>query len=177
MMANSSTSRRRASDGRDSRTARKSAEIKRKVSENLSDAREEAKDDLDDMVRAARDDVHDMASAAGDYAKGQKAQATEQIGGIAEAIERAATELASEGRDVAERYARDLTTGLNHLSRSAQSPSVDRAMNNVSRFGREHPIAFLGLAALSGFAISRFASASAQRLQRSSSGHEKDDGR
>src|SRR5690606_7775106 len=60
-------------------------------------------------------------------------------------------------------YARDAARGISGMSSAVRDRGVDDLMQNVQQFARTQPAAFLGVAALAGFAASRFAKASAHR--------------
>jgi hypothetical protein len=55
----------------------------------------------------------------------------------------------------------EASRGLAGLSRAMEGRSVGELVGNLAEFGRRNPAAFLGGAALAGFAVARLATASA----------------
>ncbi|MEZ5866295.1 MAG: hypothetical protein R3D25_20265 [Geminicoccaceae bacterium] len=55
---------------------------------------------------------------------------------------------------------REAANGLDELARSLHGRSVGEMVGDLSAFGRQNPVAFMGGAALVGFALGRFARAS-----------------
>lgn len=115
---------------------------------------------------AATDQLSQTAEAAKGYAEQQKSAAADGLGGVSQAVQRAAEELGNAPETAAiAGYARDLAGGLNRASETMRSSSVDELIEMGQDFGRRQPLAFLGAAALAGFAASRFIMASARRRQ------------
>lgn len=146
---------------------------------DLGTAAETAKSELDAVAQKAAAEVSNLKQQAGaqikdatEKAKGfaseQKDFAAGQITGVATAIDRVADELETSEQPMIARYARDLASGLNRFGDTVQNKDVDDLLGMAQSFGRSQPLAFLGAAALAGFVASRFALASAQRLQKTS---------
>ncbi|MGV3650302.1 MAG: hypothetical protein ACO1OK_02670 [Devosia sp.] len=137
-------------------------------------ATETARQDLDAIKDKAAEDVrairHEAEARIGDatekakgFAEDQKGLAAGQIEGVAQALSRVAEELEGDDKGAIARYARDIAGGAERLSSNLRDKDVDQLMTMAQDFGRRQPVAFLGAAALIGFAASRFALASAHR--------------
>lgn len=87
-----------------------------------------------------------------------KNNAAEEIGRTADALDTAASEV-DEG-SVQQQLLREAADGLTRISGSMKGKNLGDIVGDISQFGREHPAAFLGGAALAGFALARFARAS-----------------
>ncbi|HWA19854.1 MAG TPA: hypothetical protein VG757_12735 [Devosia sp.] len=137
---------------------------------------------LDEAKQAARnvaDEATEQAGQFADQAKEQLAEATEkvksmagdqkellaqQFGGVADAIEKVAVEL-EDNEAPAANYARMVADNATMLSEKLQNADVDELLGVAQDFGRKQPVAFMGAAALLGFAASRFLLASAKRQE------------
>jgi hypothetical protein len=154
------------------------------TSENLDQdkLRADAGAVLDEAKSAARKVAGEATEQAGelaDQAKEQLAEATEkmksmagdqkellaqQFGGVADAIEKVAVEL-EDSEAPAASYARMVADNAAMLSDKLQNADVDELLGMAQDFGRKQPAAFMGAAALLGFAASRFLLASAKRQE------------
>lgn len=136
---------------------------------------ETAKTDLKDLG----DEVSQKAAALGEEAKAQVGELAEkakgmageqkdllasQISGVSEALQKVAGELETNS-DTSAHYVRMMADGAQRLTSTLKDNSVDDILSIAQDFGRKQPVAFLGLAALLGFAASRFVAASASRPQ------------
>lgn len=118
-----------------------------------------------DRVKSyAGEQASQLADQARSFATEQKDFAARQFGGVVEAVSKVADELQSsqQGSAVAG-YAQDFAGGLRNLADTIQNKSVDELFGLVQDFGKRQPLAFLGIAALTGFAASRFILASRRR--------------
>ncbi len=131
--------------------------VKSKAAEIGSDLAEEAKKQAGVIERKA-------ASFAGE----QKNAAADRLGGVASALNDVAKTL-KERDDTIARYARDLADGVDRASHTLKDREVGDLVAMAEDFGRKQPVAFLGLAALAGFASGRFALASAAKRKNESS--------
>lgn len=136
-----------------------------------------AGDEVKKQAAAIGDEVKQQAAALGEEAKAQvgemaekaKGIASEQkdllaghLGGVSEALQNAASEL--EGRqESGAQYVRMIADGADKLTSTLRDKDVDEILAIAQDFGRKQPAAFLGVAALLGFAASRFVMASASR--------------
>jgi hypothetical protein len=91
-----------------------------------------------------------------------------QAEGVARAIHRAADELERESPQLA-RWVHDAAGSIDGVARAFRDRSPREMMASVEDFARRQPIAFFGVAALAGFAVSRFARSSA--MHRSQQGY------
>lgn len=143
--------------------------------ENLA---ETAKDDLatlgeevGDQVAALSDEAKAQAGELAEKAKGmageQKDLLANQLGGVSQAINKVAAELEGQN-DSSAQYVRMVADGADRLTSTLKDNSVDDILAIAQDFGRKQPAAFLGAAALLGFAASRFVLASANRDQANS---------
>ncbi len=150
-------------------------------SENLEDR---LRNDTADVEAAARHDIKEVgdelrheANALAQEARGQVEQVTEQAKGLAEdqkqalvnqldsvsaSLDKVAGELEGKGESSAH-YVRMVADGANKLTSTVRDNSVDDILAIAEDFGRKQPVAFMGAAALLGFAASRFVGASASR--------------
>ncbi len=136
---------------------------------------ETAKADIADLGA----EISQQAAALGEEAKAQVGELAEkgkgmageqmdllakQLGGVSDALQKVAGELETNSQTSAQ-YVRMVADGAEKLTSTLRDNSVDDILSIARDFGRKQPAAFLGLAALLGFAASRFVSASAQRPQ------------
>jgi len=112
------------------------------------------------------DEAKTQAAAAVEKAKGlageQKDLLAVQIGGVADAMQRVAGDLEANSGSSAQ-YARMIADNAERLSSTIKNNDVDALLNMAQDFGRRQPAAFVGVAALLGFAASRFLLASRTR--------------
>ena len=112
------------------------------------------------------DEAKAQATAAVERAKGlageQKDLLASQIGGVADAMQRVASDLEANSGSGAQ-YARMIADNAEKLSWTIKNNDVDTLLSMAQDFGRRQPAAFVGVAALLGFAASRFLLASGTR--------------
>lgn len=112
------------------------------------------------------DEAKAQAAAAVEKAKGlageQKDLLGDQIGGVADAMQRVARELEDKSVSSAP-YARMIADNAERLASTIKNNDVDGLLNMAQDFGRRQPAAFVGVAAMLGFAASRFLLASGAR--------------
>ncbi|RYE08768.1 MAG: hypothetical protein EOP22_12175 [Hyphomicrobiales bacterium] len=123
---------------------------------------DEAGEQIASLTDRAKQEVGDATEKVKSLAGDQKDQLADQMGGVAEAMERAADELDASNGDTA-RYARMIADNAEKLSSTIRDNSVDDLLGMAQDFGRRQPAMFIGAAALLGFAASRFVMASAKR--------------
>ena len=110
----------------------------------------------------AKSQLADAAARAKNAVSSQKDMLADQVGGVADAIGSVADELDSKGNATSQ-YARMLADNADKFSDTIRSNDVDALLGMANDFGRRQPVAFIGMAALLGFAASRFLVASANR--------------
>lgn len=156
-----------------------SSELKDLAGREISEGLSLAKDDLDSITQRATADARELGHKAQEklgeasdkaksFAADQKDLAAAQINGVAHALSKVADELESSDQQSIGRYARDLAKGLSDIGGQIETRSIDDLYGAAQDFGKNQPVAFLGVAALAGFAASRFALASNQRRSVSS---------
>lgn len=128
----------------------------------------EAAHQFEKVKSVAREEADELRGHARSFADDQKHYAADRLDGMADAVNRVADELEGEQEMIA-RYARQLAGGVNSMAEQARSSSVDELVHKASDFGRQNPAAFLGAAALLGFAASRFLTASSHRVNEGAS--------
>ncbi|MGZ9809306.1 hypothetical protein ACXN5S_02480 [Pseudoroseicyclus sp. H15] len=129
-------------------------------SEAYESVRETGKSLKDDAVHAAegvRDRVTEEAQARADGAKDYVA---DEVSSVGKALRDASSEL--RGGSPQEQLFSVMADGLADFADSVRGKSVGDLVTDVGDFGRRNPVAFLGGAALLGFAGARLAKASAR---------------
>ncbi len=103
--------------------------------------------------------IRGMASQAGeklkDTAERQKMAGADFIGGLAEAVRRAAGEFDGQSPQAAS-YIRSAADQVETMSDSLRRRDVGQMISDVQSFARRQPTAFLGMSFLAGFAAVRF---------------------
>jgi len=126
-----------------------------------------AKRQLDDVAETVKADAAsakaDAMARAETEAERQKDMGAVHLDAFADAVRKAADELGEQDKSAAAQFVREAAGGLESLSSSLREKSVGDLVDNVSRFGRTNPTAFLGGALLAGVALGRFAQASGER--------------
>lgn len=168
------------SNERDGKPDNPSSELRDVATRDLNEGVALAKDDLETIAQHAAADARELGHQAQEklgeatdkaksFAADQKDLAAEQITGVANALFKVADELEASDQQTIGRYARDLAKGLSNIGGQVETRNVDDLLGAAQDFGRNQPVAFLGVAALAGFAASRFALASAHRRNVASS--------
>jgi hypothetical protein len=106
------------------------------------------------LLDTARHRAEDLAQ------QGQQAGA-ERTQGLARAIHRAAESLEQDSPELA-RTVHDAAGAVDNIARALRERSPGDMLRGAEDFARRQPLAFVGLTALAGFALARFAKASAQ---------------
>ena len=132
------------------------------TNEPMTESREHAQPPEGDLVETARDaavtTLDEAKSAAAEKVEETKDQAAGEIARTAEGLAAAAEEM--EGSPFQQDLLREAADGLKQIARSVEGKSIGRMAGELSEFGRQNPVAYLGGAALVGFALARFARAS-----------------
>ncbi|MCF6369267.1 nutrient deprivation-induced protein [Rhizobium halophilum] len=130
-------------------------DLKSKLNEDWQSAKSTAQAELDHATQRARDAADE-----------QKNYAAERVSGFAAAIEKVGDELErgdkGEQREIG-RYAKQIGSSINRFADDIKGKDMAQVAGMAEDFGRRQPAAFIGLAALAGFAASRFLTASAER--------------
>jgi hypothetical protein len=128
--------------------ARTAREAGAAAQERMGDFRDAALSGLDKAKSAATAEVERTTDrAAGEFAQ------------TARGLEAAADEM--EGSPLQQDLLREAAAGLKQIAHAVEGKSLGAMAGDLSEFGRRNPVAYLGGAALVGFALARFARASA----------------
>lgn len=138
------------------------AQVVETAKNEFEKVKQEAAAQTGDLIDSAKAQIADVTEKAKGLAAEQKDLLAGQIGGVADAMERVATELEGQNASSAQ-YARMIADGATRITETVRDNDVDAIMSMAQDFGRKQPAAFLGAAALLGFAASRFLMASAKR--------------
>lgn len=153
------------------------------LSEQAAAAMQQAKDAATGFAQSATETIKRqaagaaeaakaIASEAGDKLQGEAAsrknQAADYVDRIAEAMRRAAGEFEPD-LPIAASYIRSAATQVESVSASVREGDLGDLVEGAQSFARSQPTAFLGLAALGGFALVRFLKSSAREGQKSQS--------
>jgi len=147
------------------KSARKDAQSAAATAQSdLEKVAAEAKGGFEHLKSEAASAAGEVRERAWSYATEQKQHAAAHIGGVASALRKVSDDLESEDETrMVARYGRTLAGGLDDLSETIKAKNLEDLMAAAESFGRRQPAAFLGAAALLGFAASRFAMASSTR--------------
>ena len=117
-----------------------------------------AQERLGDLRDAALSSLDEAKSTATEKAGETKDQAADEIARTAQGLEAAAEEM--EGSPLQQDLLREAADGLKQIAHAVEGKSLGAMAAELSEFGRQNPVAYLGGAALVGFALARFARAS-----------------
>ncbi|HEX4299200.1 MAG TPA: hypothetical protein VHZ56_14365 [Devosia sp.] len=126
----------------------------------------EASQQLSDLTGKAREQVQATTEKVKGMAGEQKDLLVTQVDGVANAASRVAGDLEQQHNPGAV-YARYVADNAGKLRDQIRDKDVDELLAVAQDFGRKQPAAFVGVAALAGFAASRFLMASARRTSSS----------
>ena len=113
---------------------------------------------MGDLRDAALSSLDEAKSTATEKAGEAKDQAADEIARTARGLEAAAEEM--EGSPLQQDLLREAADGLKQIAHAVEGKSIGAMAAELSEFGRQNPVAYLGGAALVGFALARFARAS-----------------
>lgn len=142
--------------------------LKNQAADQLQTLKAQAQEQLGEVTEKAKsyatEQVSQLTERARSFANEKKGTAAQQLKGVADVAGRIAEDLREheQGRAVAP-YADSIVSGLRQLADTVENRSVDDFVGMVRDFGRRQPAAFLTVAAIAGFAVSRFLMASARR--------------
>ena len=125
---------------------------------------DEAKDQVESLTDRAKSELNDAAGKAKSLAADQKDVIAEQVGGVADAIGKAAADL-EQSNSTSAHYAKLIAENAEKLSDTIRNNDIDQLLGMAQDFGRKQPALFVGAAAMLGFAASRFVLASAKRRE------------
>jgi hypothetical protein len=122
------------------------------------DAGSAAQERFGDLRDAALSSLDEAKSAATEKVEETRDLATGEIARTADGLEAAAREM--EGSPFQQDLLREAAAGLKQIAHAVEGKSIGAMATELSEFGRRNPVAYLGGAALVGFALARFARAS-----------------
>jgi ElaB/YqjD/DUF883 family membrane-anchored ribosome-binding protein len=158
-------------------TGANSSESLKSFSEQAISAGRDLKDKATDLAGASADTLKAQVSGAVDAAKDVASQATDKlketvsekkgagadyVSNLADTIRRAAREFDAD-LPIAGSYMRKAASQVESVSDSIRVGDFNDVVRNAQHFARRQPTAFLGLAALAGFAVVRFLKSSSDR--------------
>jgi ElaB/YqjD/DUF883 family membrane-anchored ribosome-binding protein len=130
-------------------------ELKSKAGEFTGASADKLKEGASNLTDAAKE----VASQAGDKLKEaaseRQSAGADYVGNLAEAIRRASREFDSE-LPIAGEYIRRAASQVDTVADSIRTGNLNDLVSKAQSFARRQPTAFLGIAALTGFAAVRF---------------------
>jgi hypothetical protein len=126
--------------------------------EGLSDVGEKAKEMARRRGEEVREGLGEARDAAAERADATIDRAAEEVSDTARALGEAARSMQDGG--MSQGLLREASHGLERLSGAMRGRSASELIADLSDFGRRNPAAFLGAAAVAGFALARFGVAS-----------------
>lgn len=131
----------------------------RELKDKASGLAENSGEKLKEQAAGIGDMAKDVASQASDKLKDTMAETkgagAEYVGHLAETIRRAAKEFDND-LPIAGKYIRKAAAQVDNVSDSLRTGDFNDLIEGAQTFARRQPTAFLGLAALAGFAAVRF---------------------
>jgi hypothetical protein len=124
----------------------------------MGNARAAAGDATSELAAGARSALAEAGDVATEKSTEMKDAAAGEIARTAKGLEAAAAEL--EGAPLQQDLLQEAADGLKQISQAIEGKSIGALAGELSDFGRRNPLAYLGGAALAGFALARFARAS-----------------
>jgi hypothetical protein len=128
------------------------------IVQTARDAGAAAQERLADVRDAARSGLDEAKSAAAEKVGEATEQAAGELARTARGLEAAAEEM--QGSPLQQDLLREAADGLKQIAHAVEGKSLGAMAAELSEFGRQNPVAYLGGAALVGFALARFARAS-----------------
>ena len=155
-------------DDLESRVKQDAADVAATARRDIKEVGEEVQHQAEAIGHEAQVQVDAAIKGAKGFAGDQKNLLAGQIDGVASGLEKAASDLEGQG-EAAAPYLRMAADRAHQLTGALRDNDVDDLVAKAQDFGRKQPAAFLGAAALLGFAASRFVTASASRRAESQS--------
>jgi hypothetical protein len=128
------------------------------VKDKAKSAASETAQSLKESARGAADT---MSSEAANYANQARDTAASEVKGVASALRKASDELRTGSPQ--ERTFSQIADTLADFADTVRDKDMGELVGSVNTFARRNPLAFIGGAALVGFAATRFAKASESR--------------
>jgi hypothetical protein len=149
---------------RDARSATTQEQTTQQASDNRA-LGEVLSGDVDEIKQLANEQTLKAKIAAEQLATKEKNFAAQQLGGVATVLQNVGSELERSQQDSIGHYARKLGNSLQDFAHDMEDRDLGELAAMAEDFGRRQPVAFLSMAALAGFAASRFLTASAKRVK------------
>ena len=131
-------------------------ELKSKVAGDLASAKDTIKEEATHAVEKVKDIAAEKTNVI-----------ARQVSGLGSALEKVATELENSDQPQVGQYAKQIGATVKNFAQQMEGKDLGGIASMAEDFGRKQPVAFLGVAALAGFAASRFLTASANRATNS----------
>jgi hypothetical protein len=168
------TSTTQRGEGPPERASTTPADDLRAAAEQTKQAASSAASQVKAEAVAAAETVKQEGAALLETARGRASEMAQegvqagaaQASGLARAIHRAADELRDESPQLADTV-REAAGALDGMARALRDRSPGDVLRGAEDFARRQPLAFVGVTALAGFAIARFARASTARQETS----------
>lgn len=135
-----------------------------------SGLKDKVEQDWQSAKSAAQAELTHAGQRAKEAAAEQKNYAADRVGGLASAIEKVGSELEQGDQREVGRYARQIGSTIQGFADDIKGKDMGEIARMAGDFGRRQPAAFLGIAALAGFAASRFLTASAEQRATATTG-------
>ncbi|RED12867.1 hypothetical protein [Pontivivens insulae] len=130
--------------------------VQENVKDELADNAEHAKETVKDHVVSAAETVQsDLKSKA----EVEMQRSAGDVSAVADAVRVAGDDLAARDRHAAARLANGAASSLDAVARELDGKSVEDVADAVASFGRRNPLALIGGAAVAGFFLGRFVTA------------------
>ena len=130
-------------------------ELKEKASDLAGTSGEKLKEQASELADAAKDVASQATDRLRETMSEQKGAGADYVGKLAETMRRAAREFDND-LPVAGKFIRQAASQVENVSDSIRTGELKDLVSNAQTFARRQPAAFLGLAALAGFAVVRF---------------------
>ena len=141
-------------------------EIKEKAVDFAEISGEKIKEQASELADAAKDAAAQATDRIKETVDEKKGAGAEYIGNLAEAMRRASREFDSE-LPIAGKYIRKAASQVEGFSDSVRTGDFNDLIRTAQAFARRQPTAFLGIAALAGFAAVRFLKSSSDTARSS----------
>ena len=124
---------------------------------------DKVKEDMGAAQETLKTAANNAAEQAKGAASGQVNFAVRQVQGIARAFEKAGAELEDSDQAEVGRYTKQIGHSVDRFAKKMEGKDIGEIATIAEGFGRQQPLAFLGMAVMAGLAASRFLTASANR--------------
>jgi methionine synthase II (cobalamin-independent) len=130
-------------------------EYKNKASDLAGSSADRLKEQASGLTDAARDMADQATDKIKEAVSDKKAAGADYVSSLAETIRRAGREF-DDDLPIAGKYIRKAASQVDNVADSIRTGDFNDLVRNAQSFARRQPTAFLGIAALTGFAVVRF---------------------